>query len=112
MKFFRTTAARDSGTDATATGIQEERLSVGEVRQRALTGAAIDVLRGIGVRFLGLIGTLVLARLLTPREFGIVAFGTTFVIFANFFADGGIGAALIRQSDPPARADLKSLLAF
>ena len=91
---------------------RKERLSAGQVRHRAVTGAAIDVLRGISVRFLGLVGTLVLARLLTPSDFGIVAFGATFVTFANWLADGGIGSALIRRVDPPARADLKALLAF
>jgi polysaccharide transporter, PST family len=90
----------------------EQRLSAGEVRQRAVTGAAVDVLRGIGVRSIGLAGTLVLARLLTPYDFGIVAFGATLVTFANFLADGGIGSGLIRRIDPPTRDDLKALMAF
>ena len=92
--------------------IQEEHLSAGEVRQRAVTGAVIDVLRGFGVRFVGFVGTLVLARLLTPHDFGVIAFGATLVTFANFLADGGIGTALIRRIEPPARADLSALLAF
>jgi polysaccharide transporter, PST family len=92
--------------------IEEQRLTEGEVRERAVTGAAIDVLRGLSVRFIGLIGTLVLARLLTPSEFGMVAFGATFITFANFLADGGIGSGLIRREEPPTRADLSSLLAF
>ena len=90
----------------------EDRLSAKEVRHRAITGAAVDALRGFGVRVIGLMGTLVLARLLTPRDFGVVAVGATFVMFANFMADGGVGAVLIRQSQPPARSDLRALLAF
>ena len=70
-------------------------MSAGEVKQRAVTGAAVDVLRGIGVRSIGLVGTLVLARLLTPYDFGIVAFGATLVTFANFLADGGIGSGFL-----------------
>ena len=91
---------------------EEQRLSAGEVRQRAVTGAAVDVLRGLGVRSIGLMGTLVLARLLTPYDFGIVAFGATLVTFANFLADGGIGSGLIRRIDPPTRDDLRALMAF
>jgi len=91
---------------------EEQRLNAGEVRQRAVTGAAVDVLRGIGVRSIGLAGTLVLARLLTPHDFGVVAFGATLVTFANFLADGGIGSGLIRRIDPPTRDDLRALMAF
>ena len=103
-------------TEDTATvarqSIEEEHLSTGQIRRRAVTGAAVDALRGFGVRAIGLLGTLVLARLLTPRDFGIIAIGTTFVVFANFVADGGVGAVLIRQSHPPMRSDLRVLLAF
>ena len=81
-------------------------------KQPPITGAVVDVMRGIGVRVVGLIGTLVLARLLTPHDFGIIAFGVTLLTFANFLADGGIGNGLIRRVDPPSRADLKALLAF
>lgn len=99
----------DGGTGG---AIAEEHLSTTEVRHRAVTGAAVDVLRGFGIRFLGLAGTLVLARLLTPRDFGLVAFGATFVTLATFVSDGGIGTALIRRVTPPERADLRALLAF
>ena len=113
MKFARTPEyAEDSGSDSAAAPIEEKTLSTGEVRQRAVAGAAVDVLRGFGVRVLGLLGTLVLARLLTPHDFGLVAFGATFVTFGNFLADGGIGAGLIRRVEPPSRADLRALLAF
>ena len=108
--------ARETSTRSRAPahglGCKKEHLSASEVRERAVSAVAIDVLRGFGVRFLALIGMVVLARLLTPHDFGIVAVGATFVIFANFVADGGIGTALIRRSKPPERADLKALLAF
>jgi O-antigen/teichoic acid export membrane protein len=87
-------------------------LSEGEVRRRAIAGAAVDVLRGMGVRVVGLVGTLVLARLLTPHDFGILAFGATLVTFANFLADGGIGAGLVRRVASPERRDLQALLGF
>ena len=112
VKSLSTSGDETPDSRAGTAPMDEEPLSAGEVRQRAVTGAVIDVLRGFGVRFLGLFGTLVLARLLTPRDFGIVAFGATLITLANFVADGGIGTALIRRADPPARADLKALLAF
>jgi O-antigen/teichoic acid export membrane protein len=106
------TTDSETSRSGTRTVIEEDRLSTGQVRERAVTGAAVDVLRGFGVRFAGLVGTLVLARLLTPHDFGIIAFGATFVMFGNFVADGGIAAALIRRVDPPTRADLSAFLAL
>jgi O-antigen/teichoic acid export membrane protein len=84
----------------------------GEVKRRAIAGATLDLLRNFGVRVVGLAGTLILARLLSPHEFGILAFGTTLVTFATFLADGGIGAGLVRRAEPPERRDLQALLGF
>jgi O-antigen/teichoic acid export membrane protein len=85
---------------------------VPEVRRRALTGAVVDALRGTGVRILGLLGTVVTARLLTPYDFGLVAIGTTVLAFGAQLDDGGVGTALIRRAEPPTKAELKALVAF
>ncbi len=50
---------RRSGTDP------ERRLSIEELRQRAVGRVAIDVPRGLGSRVLGFFGTLVSAHLVT-----------------------------------------------
>ena len=50
--------------------------------------------------------------MLTPHDFGILAFGATLVTFANFLADGGIGAGLVRRVTSPERQDLRALLGF
>ena len=97
---------------ASAGPLPDDHLSASDVRQRAVASAAVNLLRGIGVKCLGLVGLLVLARMLSPTDFGVVAFGATLVTFANFLADGGIGNALIRRVEPPERADLKALLGF
>src|SRR5689334_24783742 len=66
----------------------------------------------MGVRLVGVVGTLVTARLLTPYDFGLVAFGTTLWVFADFLDDGGIGQALIRRPERPMRSELQALVAF
>jgi O-antigen/teichoic acid export membrane protein len=101
--------APDTGA---APAIAEERLSTEDVRQRAVGGAAIDVVRGLGSRFLGFFGTLVLAHFVTPSELGTVALGVTFMTFGNFLADGGVGATLIRRVKPVERTELRALLGF
>ena len=52
-----------------------------------------------GAQVVAFIGTFVLAHLLSPTTLGMVAFGTTIVTVGTFFADGGLGAALIRRAD-------------
>ena len=90
----------------------DDHLSVSAVRRRAVTGAVVDALRGGGVRVIGLLGTLVTARLLTPYDFGLVAIGTTLVTFGMFLSDGGVGTALIRRPEPPMKPELQALCAF
>ena len=90
----------------------DEQLSTPDVRRRAVTGAVVDALRAIGVRLVGLLGTLVTARLLTPYDFGLVAIGTTVLAFGSLLDDGGVGQALIRRPEEPTRAQLQALVAF
>lgn len=87
-------------------------MGVDEVRRRATGGAVVVVLRNLLIRLLTLGGTLVLARLLSPRDFGIVAIGLTLLMVAGVVAEAGMGAALIRRSEPPSKEDLQSVLGF
>src|SRR5215207_3449745 len=49
---------------------------------------------GLG-RALTLVTTVVLARLLTPEEFGLVGFALVFVAFAEYVTDLGVAQALV-----------------
>ena len=49
--------------------------------------------------FISIIITAVLARLLTPPEYGIVAIVMVFITFFTYLADFGIGPALIQNKD-------------
>jgi len=72
----------------------------------------VDAFRGSGVKVVGLVGTLVTARLLSPYDFGLVAIGTTVLAFGSFLDDGGVGTALIRRPEPPTKRELQALVAF
>jgi O-antigen/teichoic acid export membrane protein len=84
-------------------------LSAPEVRRRAIDGVVSVAFREIALRVLGLLGNLVLARLLTPKEFGVFAFGYTLIALAGFIADGGLGAKLIQRTEEPTMPQLRSL---
>jgi O-antigen/teichoic acid export membrane protein len=47
-----------------------------------------------------------LARLIGPADYGLIALAVPFVLFCNMLADGGLGAALARRSE--VSADLES----
>jgi O-antigen/teichoic acid export membrane protein len=84
----------------------------GELRQRASAGVFIVATRGVAILLLGFGGTVVVARLLSPRDFGIVAIGVTLTTFAALLSDGGLGGALIRRAEPPTAEELRALTAL
>ena len=55
--------------------------------------------------------TAVLARLLTPEEYGVVAIVAVFITFFNFLGDFGIGPAVI-QNKELTETDLRSIFSF
>jgi O-antigen/teichoic acid export membrane protein len=93
-------------------GDSTEHLDADEVRARAASGAALIGARAALVYALGIGANLVLASLLVPRDFGLVALGTVLVVVGGYLADGGFGAALIRRDAPPARAELEAVNAL
>lgn len=60
----------------------------------------------VGIRSLGVI---LLARLLSPSEFGLFAVVTFFLSFLITFGDAGLGASLVRQADEPLEEDYRAI---
>lgn len=55
--------------------------------------------------------TAVLARLLTPSDYGVVAIATVFIVFFNLLCDIGIGPAIIQFKDL-SRRDLSNIFSL
>lgn len=53
----------------------------------------------IGAQVVSFVVTVVLARLLLPAEYGLIAMVTVFITIANAFVSSGIGIALIQKKD-------------
>jgi O-antigen/teichoic acid export membrane protein len=83
-----------------------------ELQRRAKAGVFIVVVRGLAILLLGFAGNVVLARLLGPHEFGVVAIGMSFVIFMKLISDGGLGVGLIRRAEPPSTEELGAMSAL
>ena len=71
------------------------------VKSDSLTrGAIIMVSMRWFDRLIGIASTFILARLLVPDDFGIVAMASVVVSFADIIFDLGINVALIQKKDP------------
>lgn len=68
---------------------------------------AFNLTKNLGFSSLGLLGSnlinitvmLILARILSPEDFGILAIISVISVFANLIIDGGMGAALIHRQN-------------
>lgn len=52
-----------------------------------------------GAQFVALIVSVVLARILSPEDYGTIALITVFINILNVFVDSGLGSALIQKKD-------------
>ena len=69
------------------------------LREKILSGflwQGLDRLGCIGTRF---VISIILARLLSPREFGVIAIMMVFINLCNVFIDSGFSLALIQKKD-------------
>lgn len=89
--------------------VREQRLSSADVKERAVRGVALLLGRGVAFRILGLLGNVVLARLLAPEDFGLIAVGLTVVSIGQILAGAGLGAQLVTREAQPTRRELRAV---
>lgn len=80
------------------------------VKERAKSGVFIVGSMGAVNLVVGFAGSLILARMLVPHDFGIVAIGSTLMMVATALGDGGLASGLIRREEPPTRSELRAAL--
>ena len=85
-------------------------LSGEELTDRAAQGVFLTSSWGIANLVIGFAGSLVLARLLTPEDFGLVAIGATALLVGIAVADGGLLVGIVRRETPPTPGELSDLL--
>jgi len=69
------------------------------IKQQMAHGIAWMTAARMGVRFLGLLSTLVLARLLTPADFGLIALAMSVVKLVETLSEFGFEMPLIQKRD-------------
>ena len=67
------------------------------MKARALRGTGMTVIATVGTNGLRLGSNLVLARLLTPEIFGLMALANVFLIGLKMFSDTGVQTSIVRS---------------
>lgn len=68
-----------------------------DIKTKALSGVMWGGVERFSMRGAQFLVNLILARLLSPEEFGLIAMLTVFMAISEVFIDGGFSTALIRQ---------------
>ena len=75
-------------------------MNEGAIGKKVVAGTAWMVAARWCMRGIGLVSTIILARLLTPADFGIVAIAMIVVGLVEVFSQTGLAQSLIRHPDP------------
>lgn len=69
------------------------------MRNKVVKGTGWAILERFGAQVVSFGVTLVLARLLTPTDYGTVALLSVFILLSNTIVDSGLGQALVQRKD-------------
>ena len=69
------------------------------IKQKTFSGFFWRFAERCGAQGVNFIVSIILARLLLPKDYGIVALATVFISVLQVFVDGGLGNALIQKLD-------------
>ena len=81
------------------------------IKQEMINGVFWTALQKYSGLIIQIIITAILARLLSPEDFGVVAVSTVLIAFFTLFTDMGIGPAIIQKQDLTEN-DLNSIFSF
>lgn len=70
------------------------------LRSKAISGIAWSSVQRFGAMAITFASNIILARLLSPDDFGCVGMLMVFISLSNTFIDGGFGSALIQKKSP------------
>lgn len=70
------------------------------LKQKAMSGMIWTALQRYSTIFIQFVSGIILARLLTPYDYGCIGMLMIFMVLAESFIDGGFGSALIQKKRP------------
>lgn len=70
-----------------------------DLKQKTKIGILWNIIEKVAVQGIGFVLNIILARLLTPHDYGTVGMLTIFLTFSNVFIDSGFSRALIQKQN-------------
>lgn len=70
------------------------------LKQQTISGMLWSAIQRFGTMIISFVSNVVLARLLSPDDYGCIGLLTIFIVLAETFVNGGFGAALIQKKEP------------
>ena len=71
-----------------------------DLKKKAVSGVSWSFVEQILTRGVNFVIGIILARLLSPTDYGLVGMISVFIAVSQLFIDGGLTSALIRTKDP------------
>ena len=75
-------------------------MSQSNIKNKAASGMVWTAIQKYSTMIIQFVSGIILARLLTPHDYGCIGMLTIFMILSETFIDGGFGAALIQKKRP------------
>ena len=75
-------------------------MATGSLKQKATSGMLWTAIQKYSTMIIQFISGIILARLLTPHDYGCIGMLSIFMALAETFVDGGFGSALIQKKNP------------
>ena len=75
-------------------------MATSDLKQKAAAGMAWTAVQKYSTMIIQFISGIILARLLTPHDYGCIGMLSIFMALAETFIDGGFGSALIQKKNP------------
>lgn len=82
-----------------------------DIKQKTKIGMLWNVIEKIVVQLISFALNVILARLLTPHDYGTIGMLTIFLTFSNVFIDSGFSRALVQKQDRT-ESDFSTVLIF
>lgn len=70
------------------------------LKQNAISGMIWSAVQKYSTMIISFLSGIILARLLTPYDYGCIGMLSIFMVLADCFIDGGFGSALIQKKNP------------
>jgi O-antigen/teichoic acid export membrane protein len=73
---------------------------VQSIKSKTISGMIWSAVQKFGNMGISFVSNIVLARMLTPDDYGCIGMLAIFIVVSNTFVDGGFGSALIQKKEP------------